>query len=157
MIALIYAGMWALVPRDCLTLAPHHFWVSTCLVCLSYASLLLRGLLYLCMTRLRPYLGDVAFVLTRSLSKLLNGGAAFTGQLLRSGDVLVISEMEGVSVVRFETGMWEEEDALCVICLCAYAPGEEIRVLGCGHHLHARCGDQWLLTSRKCPLCLRHV
>ena len=43
MIVFIYAGMWALAPKDCITLAPHHFWLCTALVCVSYASLILRA------------------------------------------------------------------------------------------------------------------
>ena len=123
MIVFIYAGMWALAPRDCMDKAPHHFWLCTVLVCVSYASLIVRGLLYLAMQNLRASMGDCLFIGVRGLSKWLNGGAAFTGPLLREVDVLVMSEMEGVRVTRFERGMWEDEDSLCIVCLDAYQVG----------------------------------
>ena len=145
--------MWALAPRNCTALAPHHFWLCTGLVLLSYASLLLRGLLYLAMQHLRRWMPDWLFIAVRGVSKWLNGGAAFTGPLLREVDVLVMSEMEGVRVKRFERGMWDDEDALCVVCLDAYQVGEEIRVLACGHHAHCRCMDGWVMTKRKCCVC----
>ena len=51
MIALIYAGMWSLAPRDCLLSAPHQFVLATVLVVMQYASLLLRGLVWLAVVR----------------------------------------------------------------------------------------------------------
>ena len=84
-------------------------------------------------------------------------GAAFTGLLLREVDVLVMSEMEGVRMVRFGRGMWDEEDCMCVVCLDEYEEGENIRVLACGHHMHARCVDQWLMVKRKCCVCRKVV
>lgn len=49
-------------------------------------------------------------------------------------------------------------DTDCSICMVAYADGEEIRQLGCGHHFHQRCVDVWLLEHQsRCPLCLKAV
>jgi len=44
---------------------------------------------------------------------------------------------------------------VCCICLGCYAPGEQLRVLRCGHYFHRRCVDTWILKHRNCcPLCL---
>ena len=157
MIALIYAGMWSLAPRDCLLSAPHQFVLATVLVVMQYASLLLRGLVWLAVERGRDCLSDEVFVVLRGLGKWLNGGAAFSGQLLRDGDVLVMSEMAGVRCEQYEDGMYDTEDAMCAICLCRYERGDLLRVLGCGHHMHSACVDRWIMEKRKCPLCLAHV
>ncbi|KAL8731422.1 MAG: hypothetical protein Q9166_003397 [cf. Caloplaca sp. 2 TL-2023] len=43
----------------------------------------------------------------------------------------------------------------CLVCLCDYEVGEEIRRLTkCNHLFHRECIDQWLTTGRNsCPLC----
>ena len=157
MIALIYAGMWALAPRDCLVTAPHQFVVCTAFVVLSYLALLLRLLLYLVLTHLS--LPDTLFILLRSLQKNLNAGSAFTGPLTEGTHVVRMSEVSGVRRVTYqgrgvgEGGEWDEEDAMCAICLAKYAVGDDIRVLGCAHHMHSRCVDRWVMEKRRCPLC----
>jgi hypothetical protein len=50
-----------------------------------------------------------------------------------------------------------KEDAHCVICLASYQDQENVKVLGCGHHYHPECVDEWLRINRKCPLCVRDV
>lgn len=55
-------------------------------------------------------------------------------------------------------GRINHTDAECSICMVAYAEGEEIRQLGCGHHFHQKCVDVWLLEHQsRCPLCLKNV
>ena len=161
MIALIYAAMWALAPRDCLDTAPHQFAVCTAFVCLSYAALACRLALYLSLTRLS--LPDTAFILLRSLQKNLNAGSAFTGPLTESAHVVRMSEVSGVRRVVYEglgvgeAGQWAEEDCVCCVCLQAYVEGEDIRVLSCAHHSHSKCIDRWLQEKRRCPLCNQHI
>ncbi|CAN0112020.1 unnamed protein product, partial [Heterosigma akashiwo] len=41
----------------------------------------------------------------------------------------------------------------CSVCLGEYARGETLTLLGCGHHFHADCLDEWLRRRRVCPLC----
>ncbi|KAL8999110.1 MAG: hypothetical protein Q9169_001998 [Polycauliona sp. 2 TL-2023] len=43
----------------------------------------------------------------------------------------------------------------CLVCLCDYEVGEEVRRLTkCDHLFHRECIDQWLTTGRNsCPLC----
>ncbi|XP_020371302.2 E3 ubiquitin-protein ligase RNF165 [Rhincodon typus] len=50
----------------------------------------------------------------------------------------------------------EEEtdfDEKCTICLCMLEEGEDVRRLPCMHLFHRVCVDQWLATSKKCPIC----
>lgn len=52
--------------------------------------------------------------------------------------------------------MGEEEtdvDEKCTICLSMLEDGEDVRRLPCMHLFHQGCVDQWLATSRKCPIC----
>lgn len=47
----------------------------------------------------------------------------------------------------------------CPICLNKWSPNDIVRKLPCpaagrhGHCFHAACIDQWLKTSRRCPMC----
>ncbi|XP_072898405.1 E3 ubiquitin-protein ligase ARK2C [Hemitrygon akajei] len=54
-------------------------------------------------------------------------------------------------------GKKEEEemdlDEKCTICLCMLEEGEDVRRLPCMHLFHQACVDQWLATSKKCPIC----
>ncbi|XP_014774751.1 E3 ubiquitin-protein ligase RNF165 isoform X2 [Octopus bimaculoides] len=47
----------------------------------------------------------------------------------------------------------EEENEKCIICLCEFEHGEDIRRLPCMHLFHISCVDQWLVTNTKCPIC----
>ncbi|XP_063746190.1 E3 ubiquitin-protein ligase ARK2C isoform X2 [Eleginops maclovinus] len=50
----------------------------------------------------------------------------------------------------------EEEtdvDEKCTICLSMLEDSEDVRRLPCMHLFHQGCVDQWLATSRKCPIC----
>ncbi|XP_063814607.1 E3 ubiquitin-protein ligase ARK2C isoform X1 [Pseudophryne corroboree] len=50
----------------------------------------------------------------------------------------------------------EEEadtDEKCTICLSMLEDGEDVRRLPCMHLFHQVCVDQWLVTSKKCPIC----
>nr|XP_046207208.1 E3 ubiquitin-protein ligase RNF165-like isoform X1 [Oncorhynchus gorbuscha] len=53
-------------------------------------------------------------------------------------------------------GLVDEEldtDEKCTICLSMLEDGEDVRRLPCMHLFHQACVDQWLATSRKCPIC----
>ncbi|KAI8901755.1 hypothetical protein BC833DRAFT_576558 [Globomyces pollinis-pini] len=47
----------------------------------------------------------------------------------------------------------DDDDATCTICLCEYEEGDRLRQLGCKHHFHKDCIDEWLHRNGKCPLC----
>ena len=41
----------------------------------------------------------------------------------------------------------------CIVCLEAYAAGERIKFLRCGHHYHSECLQGWLCLRVNCPTC----
>lgn len=46
----------------------------------------------------------------------------------------------------------------CTICLEDFAEEQNIRVLGCDHCFHDKCGDEWLLKmANTCPICRKVV
>ncbi|KAK2819319.1 hypothetical protein Q5P01_024880 [Channa striata] len=58
--------------------------------------------------------------------------------------------------LHLKIGEEEEEtdvDEKCTICLSMLEDGEDVRRLPCMHLFHQGCVDQWLATSRKCPIC----
>ncbi|XP_010790212.1 RING finger protein 165-like, partial [Notothenia coriiceps] len=56
---------------------------------------------------------------------------------------------------HLKTGEEEETDVdeKCTICLSMLEDKEDVRRLPCMHLFHQGCVDQWLATSRKCPIC----
>lgn len=47
----------------------------------------------------------------------------------------------------------DDDSEKCTICLSQFIPQEDVRRLPCMHLFHKDCVDQWLLTSRSCPIC----
>ncbi|VDN16843.1 unnamed protein product, partial [Dibothriocephalus latus] len=45
----------------------------------------------------------------------------------------------------------------CVICMCDYELGDELRYLPCMHTFHRACIDDWLMRSLTCPSCLEEL
>uniref|UniRef100_A0A6B2LUE7 RING-type domain-containing protein n=1 Tax=Arcella intermedia TaxID=1963864 RepID=A0A6B2LUE7_9EUKA len=45
------------------------------------------------------------------------------------------------------------EDTQCSICLNQYEINQKLRRLKCFHCFHQECIDEWLKTSKKCPIC----
>lgn len=41
----------------------------------------------------------------------------------------------------------------CCVCLEAFEPGEDLRVLPCFHQFHVICIDKWLGIRAECPVC----
>ncbi|KAH0627801.1 hypothetical protein JD844_008208 [Phrynosoma platyrhinos] len=52
-----------------------------------------------------------------------------------------------------EDGEELDTDEKCTICLSMLEDGEDVRRLPCMHLFHQVCVDQWLATSKKCPIC----
>jgi hypothetical protein len=47
-----------------------------------------------------------------------------------------------------------DQSTSCIICSEEFVGTDEIRVLPCEHHFHARCVDQWLINCQTtCPCC----
>ncbi|CAM9894927.1 unnamed protein product [Scytosiphon promiscuus] len=49
------------------------------------------------------------------------------------------------------------EDTKCLVCLCDYGEGEELRKLPCSHAFHTVCVDGWLEQNEECPTCRRSI
>ncbi|CAI9770719.1 unnamed protein product [Fraxinus pennsylvanica] len=49
------------------------------------------------------------------------------------------------------------EQRECCICLNKPCVGEEISILPCLHAYHSKCISAWLMKSKLCPLCRKHV
>ena len=60
------------------------------------------------------------------------------------------SRQEIEEVFPFKLALREND---CSICLETYQRGEQIKELQCRHTYHPVCIDEWLLESRKCPMC----
>lgn len=45
----------------------------------------------------------------------------------------------------------------CAVCLSDFETNEWVRRLPCLHHFHPPCIDRWLLTNKRCPLCMHPI
>lgn len=45
----------------------------------------------------------------------------------------------------------------CIICICEYELGQELRSLPCLHTYHRACIDDWLIRAFHCPVCLQEI
>jgi hypothetical protein len=45
----------------------------------------------------------------------------------------------------------------CLVCQERIKAGDELRTLPCIHSFHSQCVDQWLNSSKTCPVCKRHI
>jgi hypothetical protein len=72
-------------------------------------------------------------------------------QILKKG--VSNSEVKKSEEIEFST----RESANCVICLGDYDKSDQVRVLGCGHHFHKHCVDEWLIEKSKCPVCVQPI
>lgn len=151
LIVCIYGLLWTLDSKGCEATAKHSYYLSASLITLIYLSSLLRLLLWVLLYPCRAYINDSVFIVLRCVLKLLNGGSAFSPQLLPSQDILTINELENVSAVKYYRGLYEDEDSLCAICLAKYEGGDELRILHCRHHFHSACVDPWIMEKRRCP------
>ncbi|XP_045063977.1 E3 ubiquitin-protein ligase RNF165-like isoform X2 [Coregonus clupeaformis] len=69
---------------------------------------------------------------------------------------LIIDTQAQRKPLEMKVGEKEEEtdvDEKCTICLSMLEDAEDVRRLPCMHLFHQGCVDQWLATSRKCPIC----
>jgi len=47
----------------------------------------------------------------------------------------------------------QNDQTVCVVCMCDFETRQVVRVLPCAHEFHAKCVDKWLKTNRTCPIC----
>ncbi|XP_069784483.1 E3 ubiquitin-protein ligase Arkadia-like [Narcine bancroftii] len=65
-----------------------------------------------------------------------------------------LHKYEKRTLERTEEGKEASEvEEKCTICLSPLEEGEDVRRLPCMHLFHQICVDQWLATSKKCPIC----
>lgn len=157
MIQLLYGIIWSIQPRDCLILTPLQYKSAAILTLISILSLSLRIFLWCSIYChcIRDILSDNLFIVCRSYLKLLSAGSATSDTLLDQSHILTASELDTSSLISYNNHMYNQEDAICAICLNNYMEYDQLRLLPCQHHFHAICVDRWIMERRKCPVC-RH-
>jgi len=134
------------------TCHPVIYRVSLALVCLHGALLASGVLFFLSLCVFAPLLMNTDWTLSadgtirrRSLNQDDRGATEW--------------EINRIRMETFRTGMFEEIDITCPICLCEYEDGDKIRILPCasGHHFHADCIFRWLVVERTCAICRRDI
>ncbi|SLM40827.1 Zinc finger, RING/FYVE/PHD-type [Lasallia pustulata] len=70
-------------------------------------------------------------------------------RIVGNPELLLAQALNGPEIVQIAPG------ERCLVCLCDYELGEEVRQLTkCSHLFHRECIDEWLTTGRNsCPLC----
>ncbi|VDM32206.1 unnamed protein product [Hydatigera taeniaeformis] len=81
-------------------------------------------------------------------------------QLTEDQQVAIAMRMALISTLPAFIYAGDEKDRLpeCVICMCDYEPGDELRKMPmCSHIFHRACIDDWLTRSLTCPSCQQEV
>mmetsp|Transcript_34731 Transcript_34731/g.81084 ORF Transcript_34731/g.81084 Transcript_34731/m.81084 type:complete len:459 (-) Transcript_34731:46-1422(-) len=72
--------------------------------------------------------------------------------------------MANETIAQVEKMRWEDippemrnGQSQCMVCLCGFENGDEVRRLPCGHIFHASCIDEWLRRCTDCPVCKANV
>mmetsp|Transcript_4807 Transcript_4807/g.17477 ORF Transcript_4807/g.17477 Transcript_4807/m.17477 type:complete len:388 (+) Transcript_4807:139-1302(+) len=66
---------------------------------------------------------------------------------VHSHEELPVYTIQEDQIVNFE------ENPECLICLCEYEVGQEVKILPCLHQFHSNCASKWLSESHFCPVC----
>ncbi|THD24168.1 RING finger protein 11 [Fasciola hepatica] len=80
-------------------------------------------------------------------------------QLTEEEQVKIATRMGLISTLplfKFDEGK-REKLSECIICMCEYEEGEELRYLPCLHTYHRVCIDDWLMRALTCPSCLEEI
>ncbi|KAF7232460.1 hypothetical protein EG68_09844 [Paragonimus skrjabini miyazakii] len=80
-------------------------------------------------------------------------------QLTEEEQVKIATRMGLISTLPLFIFSEEKREKLteCIICMCDYEVGEELRYLPCLHTYHRMCIDDWLMRSLNCPSCLEEL
>ncbi|KAA3672200.1 uncharacterized protein DEA37_0009797 [Paragonimus westermani] len=80
-------------------------------------------------------------------------------QLTEEEQVKIATRMGLISTLPLFVFSEEKREKLteCIICMCDYEVGEELRYLPCLHTYHRICIDDWLMRSLNCPSCLEEL
>lgn len=71
--------------------------------------------------------------------------------------------LDHATIDRVEKFRWGDQSVpadgqtQCMVCLCDFSSGEEVRRLPCAHLFHAGCIDEWLRRCTDCPICKANV
>lgn len=68
-----------------------------------------------------------------------------------------LDRISALPALRFTSALFKEPGPGCAVCLSEYDEGDLLRRLPCCHYFHRRCADQWLLRSKRCPLCMQDI
>eukprot|EP00746_Dinoflagellata_sp_MGD_P014273 gnl/MRDRNA2_/MRDRNA2_131214_c0_seq1.p1 gnl/MRDRNA2_/MRDRNA2_131214_c0~~gnl/MRDRNA2_/MRDRNA2_131214_c0_seq1.p1 ORF type:complete len:563 (+),score=93.04 gnl/MRDRNA2_/MRDRNA2_131214_c0_seq1:63-1751(+) len=77
-------------------------------------------------------------------------------EVLRRGQGLSSSAINSCETIRWSKELPECQNNVstqCMVCLCEFEAGEELRRLACRHLFHKDCIDEWLVRSNVCPVC----
>ncbi|KAH8873385.1 RING finger protein isoform 2 [Schistosoma japonicum] len=80
-------------------------------------------------------------------------------QLTEEEQVRIATRMGLISTLplfKFDESK-REKLSECIICMCEYEEGEELRYLPCLHTYHRICIDDWLMRALTCPSCLEEI
>ncbi|KAI4982599.1 hypothetical protein ZWY2020_023091 [Hordeum vulgare] len=73
-------------------------------------------------------------------------------------DALPVFLYRNVVVGAGDAGGGGKDPFDCAVCLCEFAPDDQLRLLPkCSHAFHLECIDTWLLSHSTCPLCRRSL
>ncbi|CAL8071394.1 unnamed protein product [Calicophoron daubneyi] len=80
-------------------------------------------------------------------------------QLTEEEQVRIATRMGLISTLPLFTFDEDKREKMseCIICMCDYEVGEELRTLPCLHTYHRVCIDDWLMRSLTCPSCLEEL
>lgn len=83
-------------------------------------------------------------------------------QLLEMGDNAgkVSRGLSAFQISKIKSFAWMEgrtNGNSCTICMDQFKGGQRFKRLSCNHEYHNDCVDQWLESSRKCPVCNKDV
>ncbi|KAG5447884.1 RING finger protein 11 [Clonorchis sinensis] len=80
-------------------------------------------------------------------------------QLTEEEQVKIATRMGLISTLPLFTFTEDKREKLteCIICMCEYEEGDELRYLPCLHTYHRTCIDDWLMRALTCPSCLEEL
>jgi Ring finger domain len=144
-------NIWITGSKTCSTTAPALYFTALAWVIWGYCLLLLPIVALACIILCLP-----CFIIVFNVLHL--------GSPVSTRQGATEEQINHLPVFAFKTDQVEKEiinisgeDAKCSICLADYQEGEPVRKLGCQHHFHKSCVDQWLVISATCPLCVQSI
>mmetsp|Transcript_8072 Transcript_8072/g.14880 ORF Transcript_8072/g.14880 Transcript_8072/m.14880 type:complete len:333 (-) Transcript_8072:236-1234(-) len=146
---ILLGQVWLQNAESCEATSPMLMELSIWLIVLGFCYLLLPCIIIILMM---PFLCFCLPCVIRVLAR-------FAGTELKTKGASQ-EAINALSTVKYHHGMFEEEDdPQCSICLSAFEPGEQLRILPCDgqHSFHKDCCDEWLLVNATCPICRARV